>query len=213
MPPSLRASLLFRYAQFLTIFGLRARAHEFIELALQQNPRHQRAWTFSAFLNAEKGRFDAAITDFEHAVLLKPDDADSVFNLGFALQRVGRHPEAMDRFQRVLELNKFQDRAWYGMGISLFKLGRYEQAAENFAEAARLQPMNPYAAYQLASAWSQLSATRCRRSTSASGGSTPRSPLRWSGISARAGLRPASPPSCGRAAARSPRPPRRTLPE
>ncbi len=156
MPASLRSSLLFRYAQFLTVFGLRARAHEFIELALQQNPRHQRAWTFSGFLNAEKGRFDAAIRDFEQAVALKPGDADSLFNLAFTLQRQGKHPEAIERFRQATQANAFLDRAWYGMGISMVKLGRYEQAAEMFAEAARLQPMNPYAAYQLAGAWFQL---------------------------------------------------------
>ncbi len=156
MSRSFRSSLLFRYAQFLTFFGLRARAHEFIEIALQQNPRHQRAWTFSGFLNAEKGRFDAAVRDFEQAVALKPGDADTVFNLGFALQRVGRHPAAIERFQRAIELNAFMDRAWYGMGLSLAKLGRYDQAVEKLAEAARLQPMNPYAAYQLAGAWFHL---------------------------------------------------------
>ena len=156
MSAALRSSLCFRYAQFLTIFGLRARAHEFIELALQQNPRHQRAWTVSGFMNAEKGRMDAAVRDFEKAVALKPDDADTLFNLGFILQRTGKHPEALERFQRAVELNAFLDRAWYGMGLSLFKLGRYQEAAAKFAEAARLQPMNPYAAYQLAAAWAQL---------------------------------------------------------
>lgn len=156
MARSLGASLLFRYAQFLTFCGMKARAHEFVELALQQNPNHQRAWTFSGFLHAEKGRFDAAIRDFEQALALKPGDADSAFNLGYALQKVGRHPEAMERFQRVVELNAFMDRAWYGMGLSLAKLGRHEEAAEKLAEAARLQPMNPYAGYHLAAAWFQL---------------------------------------------------------
>lgn len=156
MSPSLRASLLFRYAQFLTFCGLKARALEFIELALRQDPRHQRAWTFSGFLHAEQGRFEAAIRDFEQALALKPGDADSAFNLGYALQRVNRHPEAIERFQRVIELNAFVDRAWYGMGLSLAKLGRYDQAAEKLAEAARLQPMNPFAGYQLAGVWFHL---------------------------------------------------------
>jgi tetratricopeptide (TPR) repeat protein len=156
MSAALRSSVFFRYAQFLTIFGLRARAHEFVELALQQNPRHQRAWTLSGFMNAEKGRMDAAVRDFEQAVALKPDDADTLFNLGFILQRTGKHPEALERFQRAVELSPFLDRAWYGMGLSLSKLGRYQEAAAKFSEAARLQPMNPYASYQLASAWAQL---------------------------------------------------------
>lgn len=150
MSPSLRASLLFRYAQFLTIFGLRARALDFIELTLQTDPHHQRAWTFAGFLNAEKGRLETAISAFERAVELKPGDADSLFNLGYALQRIGRHEEALARFDQAIAGNRFLDRAWYGAGISLDKLGRYEAAAERFAEAARLQPMNPYAAYHRA---------------------------------------------------------------
>jgi tetratricopeptide (TPR) repeat protein len=156
MGATLRSSLLFRYAQFLTIFGLRARAHEFIELALQQNPKHQRAWTVSGFMNAEKGRLDAAIRDFERAVALNPGDANTVFNLGFTLQRTGKHAEALEHFQRATQVDPYLDRAWYGMGLCLSKLERYEEAAEKFAEAARLQPLNPYAAYHLAGAWFQL---------------------------------------------------------
>lgn len=150
MASPLRASLLFRYAQFLTICGLKARALEFIELTLSVDASHQRAWTYAGFLHADKGRFPAAIEAFERAVALKPQDADSLFNLGFALQRVGRHEDALRRFEHAIALNRFLDRAWYGAGISLDKLGRVEEAAERFAEAGRIQPMNPYAAYHRA---------------------------------------------------------------
>jgi tetratricopeptide (TPR) repeat protein len=150
MNASLRASLCFRYAQFLTTFGLNARALDFIELALSLNPRHQQAWTFAAFLNARQGKTEASIQAFEQAVRLKPDDADSLFNLGFSLQRLGRHEEALRRFDEAVAANKFLDRAWYGAGISLDKLGQYEAAAEKFAQASRLQPMNPYSAYHRA---------------------------------------------------------------
>lgn len=156
MAVSLRSSLCFRYAQFLTIFGLRARALEFAELAQLADPRHQRAWTFTGFLRAEKGQFEAAIRDFQRAVDLKPGDADSLFNLGFILQRTGKHAEAIERFRQVIALNPNMDRAWYGTGLSLAKLGRHEEAAQKFAEAARLQPFNPYAGYHLAAAWAQL---------------------------------------------------------
>jgi tetratricopeptide (TPR) repeat protein len=156
MAGTVRAALLFRYAQFLTIFGLRARAHEFVQLALQENPRHQRAWTVSGFMHAEKGNLDGAVRDLERAVALKPGDADTAFNLGFILQRKGDHPAALEHFQHAVEANPFLDRAWYGMGLSLSKLGRYPEAAAKFGEAARIQPMNPYAAYHLAATWFQL---------------------------------------------------------
>ena len=156
MPASLRSFLLYRYAQFLTIFGLRARALEFLELLLQGDPTNQKAMTFSAFLRAQKGNFEGAIRDFTRALELNPADADNLFNLGFALQRVGRHEEALARLQSAVGVNRNLDRAWYGMGLSLDKLGRYDQAAEKFAEAARLQPMNPHAGYHLAAMWFKL---------------------------------------------------------
>lgn len=147
---SVRSSLFFRYAQFLTVFGLNARALELIELTLKLDPRHQRAWTFAGFLNAQQGRPEAALDAFRRAVALRPGDADSTFNLAFTLQRLGRHPEALEQFERATRSNPFLDRAWYGAGISLDKLGRYEEAAARFAEAGRLQPMNPYAGYHRA---------------------------------------------------------------
>ncbi|HYD56928.1 MAG TPA: tetratricopeptide repeat protein [Burkholderiales bacterium] len=156
MGTSLRASLFFGYAQFLSFFGMRARALEFIELTLLTDPKHQRAWTFAGFLQAQRNSYDAAIASFQRAVELRPGDADSLFNLGFALQHVGRHEEAIERFDRAIEANRFLDRAWYGAGISLDKLGRYEAAAERFAEAGKLQPMNPYAAYHRAAMCSKL---------------------------------------------------------
>jgi tetratricopeptide (TPR) repeat protein len=156
MPGTLRSFLLFRYAQFLAVFGLRARALEFLELLLQGEPDHHRALTVSAFLHAQYGRYEAAIRKFGRAVELKPGDADSLFNLGFSLQQVGRHEEAISQFEHATKANPNLDRAWYGMGISLDKLGRYEEAAEKFKEAARIQPFNPYAGYHLASAWFKL---------------------------------------------------------
>src|SRR5262245_11473558 len=116
---NLRGEVLFRYAQFLTFFGLKARALEFVELALRADPRHQRAWTFLGFLSAELGRSDAAVRAFEQAIALKPSDAGSSFNLGFVLQRAGRHAEAAERFARTVELDPHLDRAWYGAGLSL----------------------------------------------------------------------------------------------
>jgi tetratricopeptide (TPR) repeat protein len=79
-----------------------------------------------------------------------------LFNLGFALQKLARHDEAIERLQRAIELDPKLDRAWYGLGLSLVQRGRYAEAIARLTEAARLQPFNPYARYQLAAAWFKL---------------------------------------------------------
>ena len=89
-------------------------------------------------------------------VALAPDDATTLFNLGFVLQKAGRHEEAIARMAARVELNPALDRAWYGLGISLIHCGRFHEAIERLTEAARLQPFNPFARYQLAAAWFKL---------------------------------------------------------
>jgi tetratricopeptide (TPR) repeat protein len=153
---SLRASLCYGYAQFLTWFGLKARAIEFLQVAVQEDPQHQRAWSAYAFLSADRGRFDAAVRAFEKALALKPDDAPACFNLAYVLQKSRKHEEALPWFQRAIDIDPFLDRAWYGMGLSLMQLGRLPEAVEKLREAARLQYFNPYAGYQLASALHKL---------------------------------------------------------
>jgi tetratricopeptide (TPR) repeat protein len=89
-------------------------------------------------------------------VALKTDDASLLFNAGFAAQRAGNHPRAMELMQAAIALDAKLDRAWYGLGISLAHVGRYEEAVPKFREAVRLQPFNPYAGYHLAAVLHRL---------------------------------------------------------
>jgi tetratricopeptide (TPR) repeat protein len=123
---SLRPSLLFWYGQVLTLFKRHARALEVFRTVTRENPRHQQAWSCIGFLLAEREELQPAIEDFERALALNPADAASHFNVG------------------------------YGLGLSLAQLGRLEEGAGKFQEAASLQPMNPYAGYQLAGVWHRL---------------------------------------------------------
>lgn len=146
-------ALLYFRAQLFLFFKQHARALQELQSFLSQYPAHQRAWSTAGFLYAEKGRLPDAISAFERSLALNPDDAATLFNLAFALQRVHRHEDAIGRFERAIELQPNLDRAWYGLGLSLAHVGRHAEAAAKFQEAARLQPLNPYPRYQLAGAW------------------------------------------------------------
>lgn len=151
-----RPTLLFLRAQAHLFLKRHRRALECLEALLREEPGHSRAWSISGFLYAEKGRFQDAVAAFERAVALNGRDAGTLFNLGFALQRVDRHEEAIERFRQALELDPTIDRAWYGIGLSLIQRGRYREAIEPLNQAARLQPLSPFARYQLAAAWFKL---------------------------------------------------------
>ena len=153
---ALRPWVLNFVAQLFVYLKRHDRALRALEALLHEYPDRPRAWSTAAFLYAEKDRLPEAIAAFERALALQARDAAPLFNLGFVLQRVGRHEEALARFQGALELQPNLDRAWYGMGLSLIQCGRYRDAVARLEEAARLQPLNPFARYQLAAAWFKL---------------------------------------------------------
>ena len=156
MSQSLRERILYSWAQTLLFFGLNARALRTFREVVRENPEREEAWSVLGFLYAQRGELSEAVPAFEKAVALKTDDANLLFNAGFATQRAGDHARAMELMQRAIALDAKLDRAWYGLGLSLAHERRYEEAVAKFREAARLQPFNPYAAYHLAAVLAKL---------------------------------------------------------
>ncbi len=58
----------------------------------------------------ENSDFEDALSFFEQALLLKPDDPDLWNNKGIALRSMGRYDEASDCYNKSLELDP-RDRA------------------------------------------------------------------------------------------------------
>jgi MSHA biogenesis protein MshN len=67
-----------------------------------------------------------------------PVQSDSEFQAmrGTALQRLGRHAEAVEAFQAALRGGGQNGALWIGLGVSLEALGRRPEAAEAFQRAA-----------------------------------------------------------------------------
>ena len=60
--------------------------------------------------NLRNGNFENALSFFEKALLLKPDDPDLWNNKGIVLRSLGRYDEASDCYNKSLELDP-RDRA------------------------------------------------------------------------------------------------------
>ncbi|MDC0212123.1 tetratricopeptide repeat protein [Candidatus Nitrosopelagicus sp.] len=60
--------------------------------------------------NLEDGNFEDALSYFEQALLLKPDDPDLWNQKGVALRSLGRYDEASDCYNKSLQLDP-RDRA------------------------------------------------------------------------------------------------------
>ncbi|MBC8252072.1 MAG: tetratricopeptide repeat protein [Candidatus Nitrosopelagicus sp.] len=60
--------------------------------------------------NLEDGNFEDALSFFEQALLLKPDDPDVWNQKGIALRSLGRYEEALECYNKSLQLDP-RDRA------------------------------------------------------------------------------------------------------
>jgi len=152
----MRRRLLYAWAQALLFFGRGAAALRVFDELVALDPAHAEAWNVIGFLQAQRGAVSEAVRAFEKALALRPHDAALCFNAAFVLQKAGDHARALPLLRHATELDPKLDRAWYGLGLSLAHEGLLEEAIAPFREAARLQPFNPYAGYQLASAFFKL---------------------------------------------------------
>ncbi len=103
-----------------------------------------------AFIRAGHGQKQEAATLIRQAIALDPDQPAYWFNLGYLLQEMEDHAEAIQAFRRVLALNEKMDASWYGMAISQVKLGLLDEAVASLKRNTEMQPMSPYGWYQLA---------------------------------------------------------------
>ena len=118
-----------QYADALTLY----------RTTLERNPS---AWMAHGNLGALLRGTDPAqaLVHLAAAVRLKPDLVEGQYNLGTALQEVGRLDEAVAQYQKTIELAPRHARAYCSLGNALRQLGRLEEAERSYAEAIRLEP-------------------------------------------------------------------------
>jgi tetratricopeptide (TPR) repeat protein len=89
------------------------------------------------------GRPDGARAAADHAreaVRLSPNQPVPYMNLGLALRRLNKNPDAITQFERALVLRPDWPDAHQNLGVSLMLEGRVEEALPHFYEALRLDP-------------------------------------------------------------------------
>jgi Flp pilus assembly protein TadD len=103
-----------------------------------------------AHLNAGKlyfgaGRFAEALSSFEAAAALAPDDPDAWSSRAGALRELGRLEESVDAARRALSLRADFPQAAINLGNALLKLDRPEEALEAYLRASAAAPRSAVA--------------------------------------------------------------------
>ncbi len=129
-------------AKFSQRLGLpRYEADEYYKLAL------------SAF---QKGLFDPAIENMNHALDLLPSRSEYLAMRGFIYLQDGIEDKAKADFESSLKQHNFEMLAHYGLGMISYKNKRWEETLAHFEAAAAAVPNRPETLYYLALAHHRL---------------------------------------------------------
>jgi len=101
---------------------------------------------------AEKGEYQAAVSELQKALKINPDDARARSKLGVALARTGRFDEAVSECRKAAELDPAYADAHMNLGIALAQKGKPNEAIPQFEKSLQLSPDNTEAHANLAAA-------------------------------------------------------------
>lgn len=89
---------------------------------------------------AEAKSFDAAISCFDSALVLDPENEDVWISKGNSLEKLGRNNEAISCCDRALKINSENFKALHNMGLCLSNLNRIEEAVRYYDNALNINP-------------------------------------------------------------------------
>jgi tetratricopeptide (TPR) repeat protein len=154
--PSLRYHALKAQALLLLAAGKRGAAlPKFVQM-LRLRPADAYALASRGHVEAQLHLTQEAVASLRQLTSAWPQQAAGWFNLGYVLQKAGRHDEAGPAFERASALDPGLDPAWYGLAMVRIEQRRFEEAAEALQRNTALQPMGPYGWYRLAQVWLAL---------------------------------------------------------
>jgi tetratricopeptide (TPR) repeat protein len=131
--------------------GCRNAALRWLDRLLTKWPNDPQALASRSHLRAELGDARGAVADARALVTRHPGRrAADWFNLAYLLEAADELADAEVAFRHAVALDEQLDRAWYGLGLTLIRRGRPVEAMQALERSTRLQPMSPYAWYQLA---------------------------------------------------------------
>jgi tetratricopeptide (TPR) repeat protein len=117
---------------------------------LRLRPLERHALGSRAHIHAQRGRFNEAIASLLVFTQTYPQEASGWFNLGYALQQLGKQGQAGVAFRQALAIDPQMDRAWYGLALVLMDARLYQAAADALEKNTALQPMSPHGWFKLA---------------------------------------------------------------
>ncbi|MEM4307900.1 MAG: tetratricopeptide repeat protein [Thermoplasmata archaeon] len=121
-------------------------AEELLKSADSSNPD---TWIYRGNLRFENGDFDGAISCYNEALKLSPENVAAMYNKANALLQIGRNEEALKILEKLVKQNPDIEEIWNNLGNIYARRGKIEEAVEAYTRAIDLNPDYTVARYNL----------------------------------------------------------------
>ncbi|MBS3027084.1 MAG: tetratricopeptide repeat protein [Dolichospermum sp. DET50] len=117
---------------------------EIIDIIEHEIDNEQKAKLFFelGYLQAVRKNYEEAISSYDKAVEIKPDDHEAWYSRGISLYNLGRYEEAISSYDKAVEFKPDYYEAWDNRGIVLRNLERYKEAVASYDKALEIKPNN-----------------------------------------------------------------------
>lgn len=115
-------------------------AESFVKRAVEENSGDYRVHYYSAYLDADAGRLDAAGRSLSRVLVLKPDFLPARSLLASVTYRSGNYLEAAAQADQVISKDRNAISAWFLKGLSFARLGRPSDARLILSQALSINP-------------------------------------------------------------------------
>src|SRR5918996_3441347 len=99
-------------------------------------------WARTGDLLKQEGNYNEAITAYNKALQIDPENKQAWVNKGDALNNLGNYNEAITAYNKALQIDPYYVNTWDGIGRSLNGLGDYTQAISYLDKAIEIDPKN-----------------------------------------------------------------------
>jgi len=108
---------------------------ESIGRAIKSNPNSPDFYAQRATMRLENHEFELAVSDYDSAVRLNPQDGGLWFNRGLALEKCGRSTDAFESFGLAIIQDERNEKAWFMQGALQLKKNEFTNAISSFTIA------------------------------------------------------------------------------
>ena len=109
---------------------------------------------FKAFVQAEYGKNEEALSGFEKLVTLQPDSSVNWIGKGQISGALNRHEQAVAAFDKAIKLDPKRFDVYNMKAIELIRLGKYDEAIASLTKGIEIAPEFPVNFYNRACVYS-----------------------------------------------------------